>query len=337
MKKLLFLLAVVSLLSGNFFMAQAAQLDTGSGDFNAIRIEEEDRLFIPADKVNEVWAYLEEYFIKDQTFLEAINPKLSAYFNLEDFRDIYFDTPDLKLLSQKSGIRYRVRPNLTNPEDVKNNRELVQIKLNNISANEIQRGEYKYPVKRAGNINTAEESHPLLGLIDKDFRQEFKDKVSSLGLDPMSLRPILTVDDHRRRVYILYDKKPSISISLDEAKSRVWGQEISFAEIEPEISEIILTEADEKTKAELRNIINKIIGVLKAKLPYLKTDLTPKYNKSFDLLEEKLPYLRALVKYDLQSQNALYSVVSLAVLAILALVLGLYFLIKRLVFKQREK
>lgn len=336
MKKLLFSIAIASLLSGNFFIVFAAEPDANPGNFNAPRIEEEDKILVPDDKVSEVWAYLEEHFIKDQTFLTAINPKLSCYFNLEDFRDTYFDTPDLKLLSQKNGIRHRVRTNLTNPEDVKNERELVQIKLSGVTADVLDREEYKYPVKIAANINTAEESHPLLGLVDKDFRQQFKDRVISLGLEPMSLQPILTVNDHRHRVYILYDKKPYTSISLDEASANVWWVKINFTEIEPEISEIALTGADEKTKAELQSVNGKIIEELKAKLPYLKSDLTPKYNKSFDRLEEKLPDLRFLVKYDLQSQNVLYSIASLAGLAALAVILGLYFLIKRLVFKQKE-
>jgi len=148
--------------------------------------------------------------------------------------------------------------------------------------------------------DSPEGRHPLLGRVKKQHREAFKARLVALGLDPESMRPILTVRDLRRRVYILKDGKAFMSISQDQASASLWWASAEFCEIEPELNEIVFTEADAKTRAYMETVLHKVVQDILARFPDVHQDLTPKYNKAFDRLESKIPFLRAMVSVGVQ-------------------------------------
>ena len=114
---------------------------------------------------------------------------------------------------------------------------------------------------------------------------------------------------------ITRDSKPFISISFDTASANIWWATKKFVEIEPELNEIVFTEANQEMKQYMEAILHKIMTEIKRQFPYIKTDLSPKYNKSFHYLEAQLPFLRFLVRCNLQAmRNALASMFILLVL-----------------------
>ena len=62
-------------------------------------------------------------------------------------QNTYYDTPTMQLLAMQSGVRKRHRVNITNPSDRKSGRELMQIKVNSITSNDLQRGEVKFAIE----------------------------------------------------------------------------------------------------------------------------------------------------------------------------------------------
>jgi hypothetical protein len=216
--------------------------------------------------------------------------------NVEDFTDLYFDTPSMQLLDMKSGVRRRGRVNLTNPNDPKNGRELMQIKINNINANQLERGEIKFDIEYPTEIRSADDSHPMLGMVKRSHRREFKQRLMKLGLDPYSMRPILAIRDLRTRFYILKNGKPFMSISHDQVRSNLLWATHNFVEIEPEANEIAYTDADVATRDYMTKINVQVATAIKQKFPEVQTNLTPKYNKAFHAFESQVPQLRFLVR-----------------------------------------
>jgi hypothetical protein len=266
------------------------------GSYNTLRIENEGKLVVPVDKIEEVWQYLLERFVTDKSFIKSLNPDLDSFWDDEYFVDNYFDSPDLKMLDKKSSIRYRRRINLTDPNNKKSGRELVQIKLSGIDGNIFNRGEFKFPVKPSNSFKTEDDIHPLIGLIDRQSRTDFKERVVDLGLDPYSLKAILTIEQHRRSIYILHKGKAFISMRLDDGSSKLLWSKWHHVEIEPELNEIPYTQGDTGTREAMQKINQEIMDDIFNKFPYIKMDLTPKYNKAFDYFQKNIPLLRFLIR-----------------------------------------
>lgn len=299
-----------------------------AGGYNVQRIEQEDKLTVPEDKISEVWDFLYDHYVKDPSTIKKLDPDLASFASDEDFADVYFDTPQLELLQKQNSVRHRKRINLTNASDVKNNRELVQIKVSGISDNKLERGEYKFELGSVQGIGKFEDKLPLFETIKPGQGEGFEERLVDLGIDTKDLRPIFTLEDKRKRIYFNFKDKPYISLSLDHATARIWWAKADFVEIEPEINEITFTEGDAATRQYLEELNTTIIKELKEELPYLKSDLTPKYNKAFNELEKQTPYLRLLIKTNLHLRDPLTLAVETG-LVLLLVILGTYLFLKK--------
>ena len=305
-------LAVILSATPSLLSAQSQEDETDAHGYDKLRIEQEDKLLVPLEIKEEVWNWLRQRYAEDQAYLAELDPRFTASWSEELFTDTYFDTPSMQLYAMKSGVRKRHRVNLSNPEDVKSGRELMQIKLNDLSDNVRERGEIKFDIEYPFNPTSEEDRHPMLGMVKPDHRELFKKRLSELGLDPMSMKPVLTVVDTRRRIYLKIDGKPFMSISHDNAKSDLWWGHGEVCEIEPELNEIGFTEADAETRAYMETVLDKVVADILTQFPAIQRDLTPKYNKFFDRLEDDVPFLRTLVKTGTQSEGYMYKLGALA-------------------------
>lgn len=289
--------------------AQQSMDDDTSG-FNELRIEQEDKLLVPLDMVDEVWAFLVKRYVDDKAHVQAMDPTFTTSWQLEEFWDIYFDTPDFDLRKRQSGIRHRIRYNLSDPDHKKSGRQLLQVKVNNISDNELDRGEIKFKIRSSEDMNsTMDDEHPLIGLIEAEQRPMFIERLKSLDLDAYSMRPVLTVHDMRSRVYFVRNGEPFMSVSFDQVDVRVWWTTVRFVEIEPELSEVEYTHADATTKAYMESVLKRVVDEVRAAFPAIQQDLTPKYNKAFDAVEAELPFFTLLVQLDIADDNGLVSTI----------------------------
>lgn len=291
-------------------LAQSEFEEPGTGNQ---RIENEDKLTVPDSLKEEVWNYLVERFVTSQEFLQSLDPLLTSEISEEYFTDRYYDTPEFTNLQNKNGLRHRKRENITNPEDAKDGRELMQIKVNGISADDpLARAEYKYDIEYPTVFSSQDDRHPLIGLVTPNDRPEFIAQVrQSLKIDPYQAKFIIAVNQRRRRVYIKRDGVSALTVTFDEVTSKAGDAEVAFTEIEPEINEILYTDGDEALRTHLKSIQTAIINDIQTKYPEIVRDLTPKYNKSFERLEQQDPWLRQKVLY---GESSLMMWVILAVL-----------------------
>ena len=305
----------------------ADEEDFSAAGYSKLRVEQEAKLLVPLERAEAVWKFLYDRYVMDVTALKELDLLFASYCNEEQFTDTYFDTPDLKLLSMESGVRHRRRINLTNPDDRKSGRELMQIKLNDLSQNVLERGEIKFEIKRPANKQSPEDNHPMLGMVKSSQREDFKQRLKEIGLEPFSMKPVLTVYDLRQRIYITRDRKPFLSISFDNASADIWWAKTRFVEIEPELNEIVFTESNQETKQYMETILHTITREIQQQFPFIEHNLTPKYNKSFYNLEAQLPFLRFLVRWNLHSAQ---NVLALLFIAMLLIVACGYFIIYQL-------
>jgi hypothetical protein len=177
----------------------------------------------------------------------------------------------------------------------------MQVKLNNIDENILNRGEIKFDIEYPTKIKTTADAHPVLGIIKNSDRESFKQMVSDLGIDPYSLKKILTNIQRRRSLYIPRNGEQFISIRLDECSSEMFWSKWEHVELEPELNEIPYTAADSAGRAYMESINMKIVDDIQQRFPEIKRDLTPKYNKAFNYFESKIPLLRFLIKSGLIS------------------------------------
>jgi hypothetical protein len=285
--------------------AQSQEDEMDAHGYDKVRIEQEDKLLVPNDLRADVWEYLKQRLVDDKEFLQSLDPGFTSSWSEELFHDTYYDTPAMQLYAMKSGVRHRKRENLSNAEDVKSGRELMQIKLNDISSNEMERAEIKYDIEHPTEKKSAIDSHPLLGIVKPSHRGPFEKRLAEIGLDAQSMRPVLTVVDLRRRVYLKKNGQAFMSISFDQAHAKVWWGKAEFCEIEPELNEIGFTEADAETRKYMEGVLAKVVGDIRTRFPAITQDLTPKYNKSFDRIEETVPFFRTLVRFGLQSTQGM--------------------------------
>src|SRR3989344_4047267 len=272
-----------------------------SQNAGTVRVEDDFNLAYSSGKSDEVVAYLKERYIDDQSFVRELGPYFASTYGDEDFTDTYFDTPRLDLYKRKAGLRYRIRTNRLDQESDKNGRELIQLKLSgtdkiNDQDNTGSRNEIKFEVDRAASGNFADDRNPAISLIALDMREEFKERIQELGLDPYDLRQILIIEQHRRRVYLNRDGATFISFSMDDANSQLWWADSSFSQMEVELNELAYTAADAALKERMQKIREGMIADLREHFDYLQDDKTIKYTKMFDLLDTRLPWMKFLIR-----------------------------------------
>src|SRR3989344_3294548 len=275
--------------------------ESSARGFDTVRIEDDFNLAYPLGKSDELVSYFKGRYIDDRGFVKELGQNFTSTYGDEDFIDTYFDTPQLDLYQRQAGLRYRVRTNRLDPEDDKIGRELIQLKLSGTDKFQDQdnagsRNEIKFDVKRSVSGNIADDRNPVISLIAPDMREEFKARVRELGLNPYALRPILTIEQRRRRVYLNRDGDTFISFSMDDASSQLWGADSSFSQMEVELNELAYTAADARLKERMQKIREEMIADLREHFQYLQDDTTIKYTKMFDLLDVRLPWMKFLIR-----------------------------------------
>lgn len=280
----------------------AAQASDASGT-DVLRIEQEDKLLVPLERAEEVWEFLRGWLVEDVDALRSLDPELTSTWSEERFYDTYFDTPELTLLARDDGLRFRQRFNLTNPADPKHGRALIQIKLNAISDDALERGEFKYDV-----AEPIDPSRSLSGIVRRSDREALHARLLDLGLDPRAIQPILTIEDRRRRIYLSRRSSPFLSVSHDHVTVRKLWATIEFVEIEPELNEVAYTEADSATRAYMAEIGERISDAVLERFPEVERDLTPKYGKAFGRLAPWIPGFRTLVRFGLHDADGVAAV-----------------------------
>lgn len=273
-----------------------------------LRVEWEDKLLVPLEQADEVWRFLHDWLVENPAGLASLDPTLASKFSEELFTDTYFDTPDLRLLADEHGLRFRHRVNRTDPSDPKSGRSLVQLKLSGISDDALERGEFKFDVADAIDLEL-----PILQILRRSERSGLQARLSELGVDARTVRPILTITDLRRRIYLDRHSTPILSVSHDHVTVRKLWASVEFVEIEPELNEVIYTAADSATRQEMAAIGERISSAIMERFPDVRRDLMPKYGKAAVRLDRAVPGFRSLVRFGLHDGDGAAAILVIAI------------------------
>lgn len=272
---------------------------TGGLGSDSARIDSQITLKIPEGQADAVYQYLKKKYAAQQINMRDQFPGVHLYgqamSDVSVFTDKYFDTPNLDLYKGKNSVRHRSRINTTHPDDRKNGRELVQMKVTPPGRFDL-RNELKYDVKHSDKNKTADDQHPLIRLIKGEQRADFKDVFTSAGIDPYTLRHAFTITQTRSRVYVNWDQKSMLSFSVDQGSaSMLWG-EGRFASVDVGLVENTYTEADEAKRKTMWEIRDAMIKDLVEHFPAVTVNSDSKYSIVLNQLVNQMAFIPTLMK-----------------------------------------
>jgi hypothetical protein len=271
----------------------------GTGSDSA-RIDSQITLKIPGGQADAVYQYLKNKYVAQEITIGDRFPGVRLYgqtmSDVSVFTDEYFDTPQLDLYRGNNSARHRSRVNTTHPNDRKNGRELVQIKVTPPGRFDL-RNELKYEVKRSyGQKQDRDDQHQLIGLIKPGERDDFKDVFGKANIDPHSLRHVFTITQTRSRVYINWEEKNILSFSVDQGSARMLWGEGKFASVDVGLVENTYTEADEGKRKIMWEIREAMIKDLVEHFPALTVNSESKYSIVLGQLIKQMGFVPTLMK-----------------------------------------
>lgn len=267
-----------------------------------MRIDSQITLNIPLEQAQEVYAYLRRTYAEDDTKLRHAFPGLELRgdraVDVSLFTDRYFDTPELALYGSGNTVRHRNRINTTNPEDRKSGRHLVQLKLTPPGRFDL-RTELKFDVRSPTKYREEDDGHPLIGIVERVQRSEFKSALRRIGIEPATLRSSITIQQQRSRIYLYLAGENILSFSVDEFSSRIWWVKAESASVDIGLVENVFTAASPEKRQEMWAIREFMVADLKRNFPMLKVTSEEKYSIILSKIESRLPWLRFIMRHGL--------------------------------------
>ncbi len=252
-----------------------------------MRVENEYKLYVPDTLADAVWEWLVSEFGPQGSAMRSIDSGFASKVATDRMVDQYFDNDRWQLLHSGNGVRLRSRQVLSDTTDRKHGRRLMQIKINRVDDNALNRGEYKFKtdtlISDSASIDPRER-HPFLGLVAPFHRDSILRVLRLYGVDGDSLHPTLLLDQMRRRIYLYRDTIAFATLSLDEITARFGDKQHYSHELELELNEIGYTNDDPTGRAEMEHISALIKERVVRQWPRLKQDQRPKYLKAWEAM-----------------------------------------------------
>lgn len=268
----------------SFIQLHYGQPIQSASGYDVLRIENEITLAVPITLEDSVWQYMNFKYLGKDLFLHSIDPSFKCKTEEDLFVDQYFDNTSLQLMKSKNSVRHRTRIVLTDTQNKKNGRELIQIKIDDVGNNQLNRGEYKYPVKHYKKIKKPFDDHPFLKLAKRKKRNDLISRLKEFNIDATGLFPTLQLEQKRRRIYVFKDTTAYATLTLDHVLAIFKGRKASFVQLELELNEIGYTESDSLTRIEMEKTTQLMKEDMLHRFPDIHQDQTPKYYKSAMLL-----------------------------------------------------
>jgi hypothetical protein len=266
---------------------------------DSARIDSQITFRIPDGQAQAVYEYLKGKYVGKSGILADQFPGINLHgqqmSDVSLFTDEYFDTPAFDLFRTRNSARHRTRLNTTNPEDRKSGRELVQMKITPPGKFTL-RSEYKYKVERSGKRKSIDDLHPLISLVSKPLREDFKKVFTDAGIDPYSLKHVFTIHQTRSRGYFNWDDTNIMSFSVDEGSASILWAEGRFASVDLGLVEIAYTEGDEAKREKMWAIRDAIVQDLLDHFPDLTQTSDSKYGIVLNQLMSQIPPIPALFR-----------------------------------------
>lgn len=263
----------------------ATAQSTGSASHNGLmRVENEYKLHVPDAIADTLWRWLVHEFGPEHCVLRERDSSFTSKLATDRMVDQYFDDEQLRLREDGNSVRLRSRQVLSDTLDRKHGRRLMQVKINRVDDNALNRGEYKFkPDTLLTDSATGPiERHPFLGLVLPSHRDSLRSVLSRYGITGDSLRPTALIDQLRRRIYISRDTIPFATLSLDAVRGTMSGRSCTFTELELELNENGYTSSDSTERLTMERVNEFIKEHVVGRWPEVRQDQRPKYGKVSD-------------------------------------------------------
>ena len=280
---------LVAILLCFFFLSSYSQTEFQKSGYNDLRIENEMKFAVPEKISNSLWEFLTQKYSNSGLFLKEYDSTFVIKTDEDLFIDQYFDNENWQLIEEKNGIRHRTRYVLTNSQSKKNGRQIIQIKINSIDSNKLDRAEFKYPAKKdkKHKLDSIIKIKPVcvIDYIKKKHKTKFTERLKEYNIDVSKIFSTIKLEQKRKRIYLYQDTLPFSTITLDYVTCSYKDKKADFIELELELNEIAYTESDPQKKAFMEKINEIVKSDITSKFPEIIQDQTPKYNKAFTYLE----------------------------------------------------
>jgi len=270
----------------------SAALAVGSRASDPGRLDLDVSFIVPPEIQSEVLDYLERRY-KDPVLLRHFGEDCGHRVSVEDFTDVYFDTDALAVLATRGEIRHRRR--YARGEKVK---ELIQIKLPGDQALE----ELKFEVRpRVASIPSGFGFERVLPLVSlprrKDWFEVARTVEAKFSVPVDELRPIVTIQQTRHRVYITRPGGVLFTMTLDVVDARRLWATAAFTQLEIEANEIVYSNASSAERRRMAGLQQEIAVDLRARFPSLTPNHSAKYARVFGSLEPQIWRLRSFIRW----------------------------------------
>lgn len=250
----------------------------------AERVELEYKLAVPTGKEDEVYAMVGDSFAHGDRL--GLGADVSSSTGTEIFRDVYYDTSDLRLHEMNSSLRFRRRVNLTNTKDRKNGRMLIQLKLALQGKADIVKGEVKFQARNKAH-HSSDES--IIQKLKKYELTRFEKTMKEIGFDWRDLRRTLTLTQERRRFYGIRNGRIFMTVTFDRGQADEIFGHYTFSEIEIEINENLYTETPEAERPKLAAMAKTAADAIIARCPGVKPNTLSKYSYAVEHFRKESP------------------------------------------------
>lgn len=267
---------------------------------DSARVDSQITFRIPDGEAGAVYEYLKAKYVGQSGVLRERFPDLDLHgqpmSDVSLFTDEYFDTPTLTLFRTRNSARHRTRINTTDPDDRKSGRELVQVKVTPPGQFTL-RNEFKYKVKPPSErAKSFDDVHPLIRLVSKSQREDFKRVFREADIDPYSLSHVFTIQQTRSRGYLNWGDTNILSFSVDEGSASALWAEGRFASVDLGLVEVAYTEADEAKRQKMWEIRDAVVEDLLARFPRLVQTTNSKYGLVLSQIIRQRPLLPVLFR-----------------------------------------
>jgi hypothetical protein len=115
------------------------------------------------------------------------------------------------------------------------------------------------------------------------------------GPDARALRPVLWIEQRRRRVHFSDAQWMLVTVTMDQSMARRWWARAPWTEVAIEPDEVRYAQASPEERRRLDGLLAALRADLLRRFPALIEYSQPRYTEAFDRLDQELPFLRQTI------------------------------------------
>ena len=250
------------------------------GGYNRPLQTYQQKYLVPGHLADSLWQHLLRTYHTGA--LKKINARYTAQVQQQTYVDEYFDDARQTLQRHQHSLRLR-RVFAGKHVD----RSWLQLKISPRPRQRPTRQLVSFNLNDRPDKQGRDPGHPFLRLVRQADRHQLDSLLAALGVQSPDLRPVLSLYQQRRQLYLRDNGNDLALLSLDGVASE--DGQARFYELELSLDESRYTLADTRQRQRLSQVLDLVQLDLSRHFPGLRQDPRPKYTKLQDLLHQGRP------------------------------------------------